>query len=186
MKIVNIYTDGACSGNQNDTNSGGWGCVLEYGQHTKELSGGELNTTNNRMELLALINALSCLKEKGLALNVFSDSAYVINCFKGKWYLNWQKNGWKTSSKTPVENKALWEQLLSLLDGHDVNFYLVKGHLNLNWPEEKLAKAYDQFVSHNGTSFTYDEFIKIVAMNIRCDDLATTGAASVKDTEEMQ
>ena len=71
MKLVNIYTDGACPGNQNENNSGGWGCVLEYGPHKKELSGGELNTTNNRMELMALISALSCLKEKGLTLNIF-------------------------------------------------------------------------------------------------------------------
>lgn len=184
MKTVNIYTDGACSGNQNETNSGGWGCVLEYGPHTKELSGGEINTTNNRMELMALISALSCLKEKGLSLNIFSDSAYVINCLKGKWYLNWQKNGWKTSSKSPVENQALWEQLLTLLEGQNVNFYLVKGHLNLSWPEEKLRAAYEKFVSHNGQSFSFDDFLKITSMNIRCDDLATSGAEEVNQSDD--
>ena len=96
--------------------------------------------------------------------------------------MKWQQNGWKTSSKTPVENQPLWEQLLALLDGQKVNFYLVKGHLNLSWAEEKLRKGYDQFVEHNGTVFTYDDFLKIVSMNIRCDELATTGAASVKES----
>ena len=82
MKTVNIYTDGACAGNQNEENIGGWGCVLEYNGNEKELCGGEVNTTNNRMELTALIEALSALKQSGLALHVFSDSAYLVNCFR--------------------------------------------------------------------------------------------------------
>ena len=93
MKTVNIYTDGACSGNQNDKNLGGWGCILEFGEHQKELHGGEVNTTNNRMELSALVAGLSALKQKGLNVRIFADSSYLINCFKQKWYVNWQKNG---------------------------------------------------------------------------------------------
>ena len=116
MKIVNIYTDGACAGNQNEENIGGWGCVLEFMGREKELCGGEINTTNNRMELTALVEALSALKETGLTLNIYSDSAYLVNCFRCKWYQSWQKNGWKTSQKQPVENRELWERLLQLLE----------------------------------------------------------------------
>jgi len=172
MKTINIYTDGACSGNQNETNIGGWGCVLEYGVHQKELCGGEINTTNNRMELTALISALECLKEKELSINVFSDSSYLINCFKNKWYAGWQKNGWKTAAKQPVENRELWEKLLALMEGQSLKFFLVKGHLNLAWAEEKLRPVYEKFKGHNGDGFTYDDFLKITEMNIRCDALA--------------
>lgn len=172
MKIVNIYTDGACSGNQNDNNIGGWGCVLEFGKHRKELHGGEIDTTNNRMELTALISALECLKEKNLSLNIFSDSSYVINCFRNKWYVKWQQNGWKNSAKEPVENRELWERLLTLLDGQTPRFYLVKGHLNLGWTEAKLNTYFEKFKTHNGNGFSYDDWLKVVSMNIRCDELA--------------
>lgn len=172
MKVVNIYTDGACSGNQNENNAGGWGCVLEFGEHRKELCGGELNTTNNRMELSALIFALECLNEKNLALNIFSDSSYLVNCFRSKWYVKWQKNGWKNSAREPVENRELWEKLLSLLEGQNPVFYLVKGHLNLSWQKEKLNPYFEKFKAHNGSDFSYDDWLKIVSMNIRCDELA--------------
>ena len=171
MKTVNIYTDGACSGNQNENNTGGWGCILEFGGRTKELCGGEVNTTNNRMELSALISALSALKEKGLAVNIFSDSSYLVNCFRQKWYVNWQKNGWKNSSKKPVENRGLWETLLSLLEGQTASFYLVKGHLD-GKNEEQMKKEYERFRKHNGPSFNYDEFLKTAEMNWRADELA--------------
>ena len=95
MKTVNIYTDGACAGNQEERNIGGWGSVLEYRGREKELHGGEIDTTNNRMELTALIEALSVLREDGLKLRIFSDSSYLVNCFRKKWYVSWQKNGWK-------------------------------------------------------------------------------------------
>ncbi len=171
MKEVNIYTDGACSGNQNEENLGGWGCVLEYGEHTKELCGGEANTTNNRMELTALIEGLAALKSRGLSVRCFSDSSYLIRCFQEKWYLNWQKNGWKTSQKKPVENRDLWERLLGLMEGQELRFYLVKGHLNLGWPDEKLQPYYRDFQKHNGP-FPFEGFKKVVAKNIRCDELA--------------
>ncbi len=99
MKTVNIHTDGGCSGNQHDTNVGGWGAVLEYNGNRKELFGGELNTTNNRMELMALIKGLEALKSKDLAVQVFSDSAYVINCFQQGWYHKWRINNWRNSKK---------------------------------------------------------------------------------------
>lgn len=171
MKLINIYTDGACSGNQNDENTGGWGCILEYGPHKKELCGGECNTTNNRMELMALIAAFEALKERGLSIRVFSDSAYLVDCFNKKWYVNWQKNGWKTASRKPVENQDLWERLLKETERHTMQFYRVRGHLNLNAPQEKLDAAYREFLKVNGP-FTKDEFLYIAAQNIRADELA--------------
>ena len=104
MAILRIYTDGACSGNQHETNVGGWGAVLEYGQAQKELWGGERNTTNNRMEMTALIEALSALKKTDQQIEVFSDSAYLMDCFRKKWYVSWQKNGWKTGIRCYVRN----------------------------------------------------------------------------------
>ena len=171
MKTINIYTDGACSGNQNDDNIGGWGCVLEFAGVQKELCGGEVNTTNNRMELTALIEGLAALKEKGLFINVFSDSSYLVNCFKEKWYEGWIKNGWKNSKKQPVENRELWERLLGLMEGQQLKFFLVKGHLDPEGPESKLKEPYKKFRQHNG-DFSYEDFLYIVKMNNRCDALA--------------
>ncbi len=166
-KLVNIYTDGACAGNQNEENLGGWGCVLEFSGVEKELCGGEDNTTNNRMELTALIKALSALKEEGLHLRIFSDSSYLVNCFRKKWYEGWEKNGWKNSKKQAVENQELWKELLSLLFKHSFEVYLIKGHLKI--PTEK---NYKQFVKNNGDSFSFADFAKISEYNNRCDALA--------------
>jgi len=171
MKTVNIYTDGACSGNQNENNIGGWGAILEYGAAIKELHGGEKNTTNNRMELTALIEALACLKEKKLDIRVFSDSSYLVNCFKEKWYIKWQSNGWKTSSKAHVENKELWEKLIELMKDQQLSFYLVKGHIDINGSNEKLKAVYMKFIDHNG-KFSVEEFKYITEKNNRADELA--------------
>lgn len=122
--FVTIYTDGACSGNPGP---GGWGVILMHEQNKKELSGGETDTTNNRMELLAVIRGLKTLT-KPCDVELYSDSAYVINAFNQNWIENWQKNDWKTSSKSPVKNKDLWLELLSLLKVHNVKFIKVKGH----------------------------------------------------------
>ncbi len=124
MKQVTIYTDGACSGNPGP---GGWGCVLMYGQHKKEMFGGEPQTTNNRMEIQAALSALSILKEPCL-VDIYTDSAYLCNAVEKKWLANWQRNGWKTASKSPVENQDLWQSLLSLMNRHTVTFHKVKGH----------------------------------------------------------
>ena len=173
MKIVNIYTDGACAGNQNEENIGGWGCVLEYRGHEKEMHGGEINTTNNRMELTALIEALRALKEAGLELHIFSDSSYLVNCFRNGWYINWEKNGWKNSKKNPVENRELWEQLLELLDRHEPQFFLVKGHQTLKeGGEASNIKAFERFKKHNGDDYTFERFAEIIEYNNRCDMLA--------------
>ena len=179
MKIVNMYTDGACSGNQNEENVGGWGCILEFAGREKELWDGEVNTTNNRMELSAPIAGLSALKEKDLLVRIYSDSSYLVNCFQQGWHKNWVKNGWKTSQKKPVENRELWEKLLSLMEGQTCEFYLVKGHLKLmdkdgtplDETNAALNKAYKAYCSHNG-GISFEEFYRIAGYNNRADDLA--------------
>ena len=175
MKKINIYTDGACSGNQNETNIGGWGAILEYGEHIKELYGGELNTTNNRMEMMALLNALSVLKKDRQNISVFSDSSYLMNCFREKWYLNWEKNNWKTSKKTEVENKDLWKALLNLVEKHTIQFYRVKGHVNLKSKTTNFDALYHKFKEWNGDSFSYQDFLYITEKNNRADALANLG-----------
>ena len=124
MKEVTIYTDGACSGNPVP---GGWGAVLMYGEHRKEISGGDAHTTNNRMELTGPIEALELLKQP-CKVRLYSDSAYLVNAFNQHWIANWQRNGWQTSQKKPVENKELWQRLLELCRTHEVEFIKVKGH----------------------------------------------------------
>ena len=124
MEEITIYTDGACSGNPGP---GGWGAILMFGNIKKEISGGSANTTNNIMELTAVIQALKLLK-RPCKVNLYSDSAYVINAFEQKWIYGWLKNNWRTSNKEPVKNKELWEELYSLTKIHDVRFNKVKGH----------------------------------------------------------
>ena len=106
---------------------GGWGAVLIYGDNKKEISGAKNNTTNNIMEITAVVEALKLLKEE-CEVDVYSDSAYVVNCFNQKWIYNWQKNNWKTATKEPVKNRELWEELYSLTQKHKVVFHKVKGH----------------------------------------------------------
>ena len=124
MKQVYIYTDGACSGNPGP---GGWGTVLRFGAHEKELSGGEANTTNNRMELTAVIEGLKALKEP-CEVTLTTDSKYVCDSINKGWVYGWQKRGWVKSDKKPALNVDLWEQLLPLLEQHRVTFIWVKGH----------------------------------------------------------
>ena len=179
-KVVDFYTDGACSGNQNDDNVGGWGAILEYGDTVKELHAGELNTSNNKMELDAVINAFRQLKRDGLRIYVFTDSSYVANCFLNKWYEGWRRKGWKNSRNQPVENRDRWEELLSMAEKNDVTFFRVKGHVNLDSPSVDADKAYRKFLSDNaGTleqegapEFSFDDFRKLIEMNNRADELA--------------
>lgn len=178
--ILNVYTDGACSGNQNDDNLGGWGAVLEYGDTKKELHGSEANTTNNRMELTAVISAFSALKKEGLTIRVFTDSSYVSNCFREKWYVNWEKNGWHNASKKPVENKDLWQTLIALVSKHDVSFYRVKGHINTSSKTTDFNKLYEKFCTWNGTEFSFDDFKYITDMNNLADELANIGIDEIR------
>ena len=124
MKTVTIYTDGACSGNPGP---GGWGAILEWNGIEKEISGGEAETTNNRMELTGVICALRMLKEKCI-VELYSDSKYVIDALEKGWVYGWKKKGWIKSDRKPALNVDLWEQLLPLIAAHEVHYHWVKGH----------------------------------------------------------
>ena len=124
MKTVTIYTDGACSGNPGP---GGWGAILMFGRHKKELSGGEAQTTNNRMELTAVIRALEQLKEP-CAVELYSDSKYIIDALSLGWARSWQAKGWRKADKKPALNPDLWQRLLELCETHAVTCHWVKGH----------------------------------------------------------
>ena len=137
MKKVSIYTDGACRGNPG---KGGWGAVLVYGGREKELSGGEVETTNNRMELSAVTAALGALKEP-CEVTLTTDSQYVVNAIEKGWLASWQQKGWRKSDRGAVLNVDLWQKLVALLDLHKVNFVWVKGHNGHPYNErcDKLA-----------------------------------------------
>ena len=124
MKQVTLYTDGACSGNPGP---GGWGAILECEGHRKELSGGEASTTNNRMELTAVIGGLSALKF-GCAVTLVCDSNYVIDAITKGWVYSWKAKGWRKADKSPALNVDLWEKLLVQLDRHQMTYQWVKGH----------------------------------------------------------
>ncbi|MBR9867232.1 MAG: ribonuclease HI [Oceanospirillales bacterium] len=122
-KKINIYTDGACKGNPGP---GGWGAVLQYGEHSKELFGGEMDTTNNRMELMAAIEALAILKEP-CEIVLTTDSQYVRKGIT-EWLAGWKRNGWKTSARKPVKNEDLWRRLDEQTARHHIQWKWVKGH----------------------------------------------------------
>lgn len=132
MKVVEIWTDGACSGNPGP---GGWGALLRFGESEKELCGGEAETTNNRMELKAAIEALNALKEP-CQVELTTDSQYVKGGITG-WIYGWKKNGWKTANKKPVKNAELWQELDEAVSRHKVNWHWVKGHAG--HPENERA-----------------------------------------------
>lgn len=170
--MIHLYCDGGCSGNQTSENIGGWGTVLVYREHIKELKGGEFNTTNNRMELTALIEGLRAIQNTAKPVSVYSDSAYIVNCFHQKWHINWQKNGWKNSKKEPVENQDLWQELLDLVARHpQVHFFKVKGHLD---PQDQgaMKRWHAKFVTDYGVDMPFDRYQESVQYNNRADQLA--------------
>lgn len=138
MTDVTIYTDGACSGNPGP---GGWGAILVHGETRKELSGGESETTNNRMELQAAIEALNALK-RPCKVAVYTDSVYVRDGIT-KWIKGWERNGWRTAAKKPVKNAELWQALQAALQPHDIDWHWVKGHAGHpeNERADELARA---------------------------------------------
>ncbi|MBE6631749.1 MAG: ribonuclease HI [Ruminococcaceae bacterium] len=140
MKKIEIYTDGACRGNPG---KGGWGAILLYGDRIKEMSGGEKETTNNRMELTAAIEALAALKEP-CKVTITSDSKYLVDGVTKGWAESWRKNGWKKADRSPALNTDLWQKLLDLLEIHEVEFIWVKGHAGHPYNEkcDKLATDY--------------------------------------------
>lgn len=180
-KVLRIYTDGGCSGNQSHENFGGWGAILEFGGHEKELYGGEKNTTNNRMEMTALLSAFRAVTKEGQTIEVYSDSSYLMDCFRKKWYRNWMKNGWKTSAKKPVENRDLWEALLPFLDQHQITFFRVKGHVNLDNPSTNTDALYKKFREWNGDRFSFEDFTYVTEKNNRADALANLGIDEVRE-----
>ena len=135
MKEVWIYSDGACSGNPGP---GGWGAILRYGEHIKEISGGEAQTTNNRMELTAVLRALSMLKEP-CRVHLVSDSKYVLDALSKGWVWGWKKKGWIKSDKKPALNVDLWEQLLPHIAKHEMVYEWIKGHAG--HPENERCDA---------------------------------------------
>ena len=138
-KRVTLYTDGACSGNPG---AGGWGAILMFNGHERELSGGEAHTTNNRMELMAVIKGLEALKYP-CEVEIYSDSAYTVNAFINGWIVSWQKNGWKKADNKAVLNVDLWQRLLELTKVHSVVFKKVKGHADNEYNNrcDALARA---------------------------------------------
>lgn len=138
MEEITLYTDGACSGNPGP---GGWGSILILGENRKEISGGSKDTTNNIMELTAVIEGLKMLK-RPCKVQVYSDSAYVVNGFNQKWIYGWIKKNWKNASGEPVKNKELWQELYNLTQIHEVTFNKVKGHADneLNNRCDELAR----------------------------------------------
>ena len=143
-KKVNIYTDGACSGNPGP---GGWGCILEFGPHRKEMSGYMAGTTNNRMELFAAISGLGALKEP-CDVKLYSDSNYLVQAFNDHWIDGWQRNGWKNAAKKPVENQDLWKWLLTVMQPHNVTIIKVKGHADNPWNNRCDELATGQIRAH--------------------------------------
>lgn len=144
MKKISIYTDGACKGNPGP---GGWGAILCYNGKEKELSGFEAETTNNRMEITAVIKALEALKES-CEVNLYTDSQYVYNAIDKGWAKKWQKNNWMRNKNEPALNKDLWEKLLKLLDSHNVKFNWVKGHAGHPQNERCDQLAVEQYLKH--------------------------------------
>ncbi|MCL2843761.1 MAG: ribonuclease HI [Oscillospiraceae bacterium] len=124
MKQIKLYTDGACSGNPGP---GGWGAVLLFGRHKKELSGGEAETTNNRMELMGVIRGLEALNEP-CQVDLYTDSQYIVNAIEKRWVYKWKSNNWMRDKKEPAKNPDLWQEVLGLMETHKVKFHWVKGH----------------------------------------------------------
>jgi ribonuclease HI len=146
---VTIYTDGACSGNPGP---GGWAAIVIDGPETRELSGGEPLTTNQRMELRAAVEGLRAVPGRR-RVDLYSDSAYLVNCFRDRWHVRWQANGWRNAQRKPVENRDLWEALLAEAARHDVTWHKVAGHSGdaLNDRADRLAVAAIAAVSSGPT-----------------------------------
>ncbi len=145
MKEVTIYTDGACSGNPG---AGGWGAILFYQEKMKEISGYSTSTTNNQMELTAAIEALSKLKEP-CKVNLYSDSAYLINAFNEDWITKWQMNGFRNANKKQVQNVDLWQQLIDLNNLHTITWIKVKGHSDNKYNNRCDELATGEIAKHN-------------------------------------
>lgn len=137
--MISIYTDGGCRGNGNALNVGAWSAVILFPDKDKptEIVGAQENTTNQRMELMGVIEGLEMITEEEGAVTIHSDSSYIVNCMNEKWYMKWKRNGWKTKTKERVKNRDLWETLLVLINSREggISFVHVKGHSGIQWNE---------------------------------------------------
>lgn len=176
---VRIFTDGGTRGNGKADALSGWGTYFTYGDYTKEICGGTVGGTNNQMEIQSVIEGLKMLKTYDLPVEIILDSGYVRDCLNDKWYEKWETNGWKTSKKEPVENKKMWEELITLVRKlKKVEFIKIKGHLNLN-SGSQIDKYYKKFVEQNKKFITKEEFIEYVKGNIEADRLANKGMDTI-------
>lgn len=179
MNRIELFCDGACKGNQEDENTGGYGALLLYGVHEKEISGGSRNTTNNIMEMTAMLEGLRAIKRTDLPVVIYGDSAYVLNGLKERWYETWRRNGWKTSAKTPVENRELWEKLLEQVERFDsISYRKIKGHLSTQSPT--LEKWYEKYCEEE-EEVSLEEFLRLLTNNARVDKLASEFALKLQD-----
>lgn len=183
MKVVELFTDGACKDNQNKENVGGYGGVLHYRGHEKEFSGASRNSTNNIMELTAIIEGLKAIRDKDVRVEIYTDSAYIVNCFKERWYVDWIRRGWKTAVKKPVENRELWENLLILVESFsEVIFYKIKGHL---LPGAKdFDKWYNKFRTEE-KEVSLEGYRRYLSYNHRADELASAAALKAGEYDQQ-
>lgn len=176
---IYVACDGACSGNGGEESPGGWGAVLHFNGHEKELKGGSTRTTNNVMELTACVEALNSIKAdaESFRVVVYCDSAYIVNCFHQKWYLKWETNGWVNSSKEAVKNPDLWKELLAQYRRfRNISIVKVKGHITEAEAEKWCKKNNEQY--HQQT--TLDEFLFAMKLNNRADALAVEASQEAK------
>lgn len=185
MKIIRLWSDGGCRGNNpnEQDNVGGTGTYLQCGEHTKKIHEGFENTTNNKMEMLAMIKGLKSIKRTDIPIEIYSDSAYTLNGFILGWIKGWERNDWKNAKKQPVANRELWEELVAEVRRMDkVDFYKVSGHVNLNKPAE-VNKAYKKFIKNNPTKsdISMDEFIEIQEGNCESDRLTNLAMDEIEE-----
>ncbi len=180
-RTIYVYTDGACLGNQAETNSGGYAAFLKCGKYEKTISSGEQNTTNNIMEMKAVIEGLSLIKDKSYRVVVLSDSAYVVNCMNEKWYVKWRAKNWMITTNTPVKNKELWQRMLELVESFPaISFIKVKGHLDGKSQAEK-KKWYDKLDESVKKTMSFDDYLIHIDRNVIVDELASSEAKKFKE-----
>lgn len=174
--MLKVYTDGACLDNGKSENVGAWAYFMAYRNHEKKDSDFSSNTTNNQMELLAVINALKSIKKKNIKVMVYSDSAYIVNCINDKWYVKWRKNNWIKPDKKEVKNLELWKRLIELFESfNDINIFHVRSHLDLS-NKVLIQKELIKFNSKNKTNISLEEFEKILKGNKLVDEMASAKA----------
>ena len=184
METIKIFCDGGARNNGKENAIGGWGVYLTYQDYEKTLYGGDKNVTNNQMEIKAVIEGLKQLKINTIPIEVICDSAYVVNCINQKWYNKWILNNWRTSTKKPVENKDLWQELLNVISQFKhIQFFRITGHLSMN-KMDQLENAHKKFVEENRTCLPMEEFIKYMQGNNLADLLVNKAMNKLEENYE--